>query len=29
MEPASLQQLLKDHTMLEKAVQRAQAALDT
>lgn len=29
IEPASLQQLLKDHTMLEKAVQRAQAALDT
>lgn len=28
MEPASLQQLLKDHTMLEEAVQRAQAALD-
>ncbi|XP_034565633.1 uncharacterized protein LOC117831187 isoform X2 [Notolabrus celidotus] len=29
MDPASLQQLLKDHTMLEVAVQRAQAALDT
>lgn len=29
IEPASLQQLLKDHTMLEEAVQRAQAALDT
>ncbi|XP_074546762.1 uncharacterized protein LOC141805553 [Halichoeres trimaculatus] len=29
IEPASLQQLLKDHTMLEEAVQRAQSALDT
>ncbi|XP_008280999.1 uncharacterized protein LOC103357997 [Stegastes partitus] len=29
MEPAALQQLLSDHTMLEVAVQKAQAALDT
>ncbi|XP_040013910.1 uncharacterized protein LOC120806628 isoform X2 [Xiphias gladius] len=29
MDPAALQQLLSDHTMLEAAVQKAQAALDT
>ncbi|XP_018517899.1 uncharacterized protein LOC108874030 [Lates calcarifer] len=29
MDTAALQQLLSDHTMLEVAVQRAQAALDT
>ncbi|XP_035523327.1 uncharacterized protein LOC118332251 [Morone saxatilis] len=29
MDPAALQQLLSDHTMLEVAVQKAQAALDT
>ncbi|XP_028273147.1 uncharacterized protein LOC114443390 [Parambassis ranga] len=29
MEPAAVQQLLSDHTMLEVAVQKAQAALDT
>ncbi|XP_044031209.1 uncharacterized protein LOC122866086 [Siniperca chuatsi] len=29
MDPAALQQLLSDHTMLEGAVQKAQAALDT
>ncbi|XP_059214488.1 uncharacterized protein LOC131992813 [Centropristis striata] len=29
MEPAALQQLISDHTMLEVAVQKAQAALDT
>ncbi|KAM9338211.1 uncharacterized protein ABDE67_017771 [Symphorus nematophorus] len=29
MEPAALQQLLSDHTMLEVAVQKAQVALDT
>ncbi|KAI3362196.1 hypothetical protein L3Q82_012516 [Scortum barcoo] len=29
MEPAALQQLLSDHKMLEVAVQKAQAALDT
>lgn len=28
MEPAALQQLLSDHTMLENAVQKAQAVLD-
>ncbi|XP_070781180.1 uncharacterized protein [Enoplosus armatus] len=29
MDPAALQQLLSDHTKLEGAVQKAQAALDT
>ncbi|XP_054468926.1 uncharacterized protein LOC129102702 isoform X2 [Anoplopoma fimbria] len=29
MDPAALQQLLSDHTLLEVAVQKAQAALDT
>ncbi|XP_056260391.1 uncharacterized protein LOC130187002 isoform X2 [Seriola aureovittata] len=29
MDPAALQQLLSDHTMLQVAVQKAQAALDT
>ncbi|XP_034403539.1 uncharacterized protein LOC117740961 [Cyclopterus lumpus] len=29
MDPAALQQLLRDHTMLEVAVHKAQAALDT
>ncbi|XP_075944569.1 uncharacterized protein LOC142946854 [Anarhichas minor] len=29
MDPAALQQLLSDHTMLEVAVQKAQAAMDT
>ncbi|XP_041816675.1 embryonic polyadenylate-binding protein A isoform X2 [Chelmon rostratus] len=29
MDPAALQQLISDHTMLEAAVQKAQAALDT
>lgn len=29
MDPTALQQLLSDHTMLEGAVQKAQAALDT
>lgn len=29
MDPSALQQLLSDHTMLEVAVQKAQAALDT
>ncbi|XP_006796816.1 uncharacterized protein LOC102787376 [Neolamprologus brichardi] len=29
MDPATLQQLLSDHTMLQIAVQKAQAALDT
>ncbi|XP_041825086.1 uncharacterized protein LOC121629529 [Melanotaenia boesemani] len=29
MDPATLQQLLSDHTMLEAAVQKAQAALNT
>ncbi|XP_051267827.1 uncharacterized protein LOC127370120 [Dicentrarchus labrax] len=29
MDPAALQQLLSDHTMLEVAVQKARAALDT
>lgn len=29
MDPAALQQLLSDHKMLEVAVQKAQAALDT
>ena len=29
MDPAVLQQLLSDHTMLEAAVQKAQAVLDT
>ncbi|KAM3599768.1 uncharacterized protein V6R79_011108 [Siganus canaliculatus] len=29
MDPAALQQLLTDHTMLEVAVQKAQSALDT
>lgn len=29
MDPAALQQLLSDHSMLEVAVQKAQAALDT
>ncbi|XP_069025566.1 polyadenylate-binding protein 1-A [Embiotoca jacksoni] len=29
MDPAALQQLLRDHTMLKVAVQKAQAALDT
>lgn len=29
MDPAALQQLLSDHTVLEVAVQKAQAALDT
>ena len=29
MEPAALHQLLSDHRMLEVAVQKAQAALDT
>lgn len=29
MDPAALQQLLSDHTTLEVAVQKAQAALDT
>ncbi|XP_040914383.1 uncharacterized protein LOC121195169 [Toxotes jaculatrix] len=29
MDPAALQQLLSDHTMLEVAVQKAQAALNT
>lgn len=28
MDPAALQQLLSDHTMLEVAVQKAQRALD-
>ncbi|XP_029372095.1 uncharacterized protein LOC115052226 isoform X1 [Echeneis naucrates] len=29
MDPAALQQMLRDHKMLEVAVQKAQAALDT
>lgn len=29
MDPAALHQLLSDHTMLQVAVQKAQAALDT